>query len=240
MHNFLRTPKLTKPSMSVMLSLLAGYCDTVGFLTMELFTAHVTGNFATIGMSIVRQSSAGLVVKAGALGVFMTTVAAAACLRAWDAGRTKTTTLPQLWTLPRVLLVSQMVLLLASCLCNSLLGPVGEPAVVSTVATSTVGWLMVAGMAIQNLFQRFWLVGLPMTTLMTGNTVGAIVDFVQWKANDEAAAALRLRNFSLSIFAFLSGCCCATATVRFIPELAFVPPPMLSLAVLALGWDELA
>jgi uncharacterized membrane protein YoaK (UPF0700 family) len=40
------------------LSLTAGYVDTAGFLALQgLFTAHVTGNFVTLGASLALGTS---------------------------------------------------------------------------------------------------------------------------------------------------------------------------------------
>jgi uncharacterized membrane protein YoaK (UPF0700 family) len=45
-----------KPTLPLLLSLNAGFVDTAGFLALQgLFTAHVTGNFVTLGASLVRR-----------------------------------------------------------------------------------------------------------------------------------------------------------------------------------------
>ena len=59
-----------KFSVPVFLSLNAGYVDTAGFLALQgLFTAHVTGNFVTLGAALVTGSS-GILAKLLALPVF--------------------------------------------------------------------------------------------------------------------------------------------------------------------------
>src|SRR5260221_9818272 len=59
--------KLTLP---IWMSVDAGYVDTAGFLALQgLFTAHVTGNFVTLGASLVLGTS-GAVAKLLALPVF--------------------------------------------------------------------------------------------------------------------------------------------------------------------------
>src|SRR6266446_863181 len=60
----------TKATLPLLLSLNAGYVDTAGFLALQgLFTAHVTGNFVTLGAALV-LGSAGAVAKLLALPVF--------------------------------------------------------------------------------------------------------------------------------------------------------------------------
>src|SRR5215475_7707153 len=60
----------------LLLSLTAGYVDTAGFLALQgLFTAHVTGNFVTIGASIAFGTS-GTIAKLLALPVFCVSVVA--------------------------------------------------------------------------------------------------------------------------------------------------------------------
>ena len=47
-------PRLTVTPLPLLLSLNAGFVDTAGFLALQgLFTAHVTGNFVTLGASLV-------------------------------------------------------------------------------------------------------------------------------------------------------------------------------------------
>src|SRR3984957_1401356 len=57
-------------TLPLLLSLNAGFVDTAGFLALQgLFTAHVTGNFVTLGASLVLGTS-GAVAKLLALPVF--------------------------------------------------------------------------------------------------------------------------------------------------------------------------
>ncbi len=64
------TRDLFRPLLPLVLSLNAGYVDTAGFLALQgLFTAHVTGNFVTLGASLVLGTS-GAVAKLLALPVF--------------------------------------------------------------------------------------------------------------------------------------------------------------------------
>src|SRR5271154_7080192 len=69
-------PASLRPALPLLLSLNAGYVDTAGFLALQgLFTAHVTGNFVTLGASLALGTS-GAVAKLLALPLFCTVVAA--------------------------------------------------------------------------------------------------------------------------------------------------------------------
>lgn len=59
-----------KPTLPQLMSLNGGFIDTAGFLALHgLFTAHVTGNFVTIGAALVHGTS-GAITKLLALPVF--------------------------------------------------------------------------------------------------------------------------------------------------------------------------
>jgi uncharacterized membrane protein YoaK (UPF0700 family) len=69
-----------RAALPLVLSFNAGYVDTAGFLALQgLFTAHVTGNFVTLGASLALGTS-GAVAKLLALPVFCVVVIAARLL----------------------------------------------------------------------------------------------------------------------------------------------------------------
>src|ERR1700760_4498942 len=64
----------TRAPLPLLLSLNAGYVDTAGFLALQgLFTAHVTGNFVTLGAALALGTS-GVFAKLLALPVFCVVV----------------------------------------------------------------------------------------------------------------------------------------------------------------------
>src|SRR6201984_2288341 len=70
----------TKATLPVLFSLNAGYVDAAGYLALQgLFSAHVTGNFVTLGASLALGTS-GAVAKLLALPVFCVVVIAARLL----------------------------------------------------------------------------------------------------------------------------------------------------------------
>src|ERR1700741_138526 len=51
----------TRATLPLLLSLNAGYVDAAGFLALQgLFTAHVTGNFVTLGAALALGTSGAL------------------------------------------------------------------------------------------------------------------------------------------------------------------------------------
>ena len=67
----------SRSALPLVLSFNAGFVDTAGFLALQgLFTAHVTGNFVTLGASLVLGTS-GAIAKLLALPVFCIVVIAA-------------------------------------------------------------------------------------------------------------------------------------------------------------------
>src|ERR1700709_638341 len=59
-----------KPSLPILLSFNGGYVDAAGYLALHgLFTTHVTGNFVTLGASLVLGTS-GALAKLLALPMF--------------------------------------------------------------------------------------------------------------------------------------------------------------------------
>src|SRR5215470_2611541 len=141
----------------LMLSLTAGYVDTAGFLALQgLFTAHVTGNFVTLGASLVLGTS-GAIAKLLALPVFCVVVIASRLLSSALLARG----LPAL----KIILAVKLALLIAGAVLAIRFGPFADGDAVPAVVT---GMMLVAAMAVQNATHRIHLGSAPPSTLMTG------------------------------------------------------------------------
>ena len=193
-----------KPVVAALLSFNGGFVDTAGFLGLEgLFTAHVTGNFVTLGAALVFGTH-GVIAKLLALPEFIVVVAlarlAGAALQAHG--------LPAL----RILLAAKVILLLAFFALAVLLGPFSTSDAPAGLLTGFAG---VAAMSIQNAVQRVHFASLPPSTIMTGNTTQAVLDAVDLlrgvKAEEAAAVRARLRRTLGSILYFACGCGVAAA-----------------------------
>lgn len=186
-------------SMAPALSFNGGFVDTVGFLALQgLFTAHVTGNFVTLGVSIV-QGTSGTLAKLLALPVFALVVGLTH-LAAVSIHRRGLTPLRPLLILHTLLLALFGVLAIG-------LGPFNDGDSSAALITGMVG---VAAMAIQNAISRQHLNGAPPTTLMTGNvTQGAIDVFALIGLRDDtqrAAIKQRLKPIGWNLLGFTLGC----------------------------------
>jgi uncharacterized membrane protein YoaK (UPF0700 family) len=210
-----------KPLLPTILSLNAGYVDTAGFLALHgLFTAHVTGNFVTIGASLVTGAS-GIVAKLLALPVFCVVIVLARLLR-YRLMRGGHPVVPTLLMLKLLLLVVASVLALYY-------GPFG---VGDSWSGTMTGMTLVSAMALQNAVHRVHLGSAPPSTLMTGTTTQIMLDIADLihGVPDEQKSAIhgRLSRMSLAVLAFAVGCAAAALLYAFTSMWCFVVPPLLA------------
>lgn len=188
-------------SIATLLSFNGGFVDTAGFLGLQgLFTAHVTGNFVTLGAALVFGTH-GVIAKLIALPEFIAVIAlahlAGAALRSSGMDAL------------RVFLV-EVIFLLAFFVLAVALGPFPDS---DSPAALLTGFAGIAGMAIQNGVQRVHLTNIPPTTQMTGNTAQPALDAVDLLRGapppDAAAVRVRFNRTARSIVWFAAGCAVA-------------------------------
>jgi uncharacterized membrane protein YoaK (UPF0700 family) len=217
-------------SLPDVLSANAGYVDTAGFLALNgLFTSHVTGNFVTLGSSLVFGTS-GTLAKVLALPAFCVTVFLVRLL----GERLKTTRLPAL----RTLLTVQFSLLTASAALAIWLGPFASADQLPAVVT---GLTLVAAMATQNATHRLQLPSTPPSTVMTLTTTQIMLDVAEiaYGAPGEAQAAIRarLKRLIISVVMFALGCGVAALAYARLGVWCFLLPPLLGLTAARLAED---
>lgn len=187
---------------AALLSFNGGFVDTAGFLGLQgLFTAHVTGNFVTLGATVV-MGTHGVIAKLIALPEFIIIVALARV--AGSALRARA--LPAL----PILLVAKVFFLLAFFVLAVALGPFPDSDAPAALLTGFAG---IAGMAIQNGVQRVHFTHIPPTTLMTGNTTQAVLDAVDLmrgvEPDNAPAVRARFARMLRGIVWFAGGCAVA-------------------------------
>jgi len=193
---------MTKLSVAGLLSFNGGFVDTAGFLGLQgLFTAHVTGNFVTLGAALV-YGTHGVIAKLLALPEFIVVVALARVAGA--ALRNRGT------DALRVLLIVKVLCLVAFFVLSVTLGPFSDS---DSAAALLTGFAGIAGMAIQNAVQRVHFASIPPTTLMTGNTTQAVLDAVDLLRpepnSDLAVIRARFARIVRGIAWFAAGCAMA-------------------------------
>ena len=213
-----------KPSLPTLLSINGGYVDTAGFLALHgLFTAHVTGNFVTLGAALALGTS-GAVAKLLALPVFCVVVILARFVGS-DLSRRNLPTLQITLTLKLLLLVLAAILAIH-------FGPFADGDGWQAILTGVV---LVAAMAIQTTAHRVHLGSTPPTTMMTGTMTQIMIDIadlLRGGAELEARAAMKVRLVRMGVAVGSFGLGCAIAAVLFLPVgmQCFLLPPVLALA----------
>jgi uncharacterized membrane protein YoaK (UPF0700 family) len=211
----------------LLLSFNAGYVDATGFLALQgLFTAHVTGNFVTLGAALVMGSS-GILAKLLALPMFCAAIIVVRLVSfTLPAGR---------WPVLRTMITLKVALLTLAAVLAVRFGPFHDGDAWMAVV---VGLLLVSAMAIQNAVQRVHLGTEPPTTIMTGNTTQMMIDVADLlrgvPPERQSAIRARLSRMGASVMSFAAGC--AAAALCFLPlgVYCFVVPPIIGLATLML------
>jgi uncharacterized membrane protein YoaK (UPF0700 family) len=210
-----------KPTLPTLLSFNAGYVDTAGYLALQgLFTAHVTGNFVTIGAALVFGTS-GVVAKLLALPVFCMVIVVTRLL---------SFNLPPRWPILESMLTLKLLLLLVAAVLAIGMGPFangdGAPAII-------LGMTLVSAMAIQNAAQRIHLGAAPPTTLMTGTTTQMMIDIADLIRGAPGVARdairSRLRRMCVTVVSFAAGAAAGALLFHAIGSRCFALPPVVAL-----------
>jgi uncharacterized membrane protein YoaK (UPF0700 family) len=222
---------MTYAKLAALLSFNGGFVDTAGFLGLQgLFTSHVTGNFVTLGATLV-SGTRGVTGKVLALPEFIVVVALASLAGAALARRRR--------AVLRSLLVGQVILLIAFFALAVAFGPFPDSDGPAALLTSFAG---VAAMAVQNAAQRSRLVALPPTTIMTGNTVQAVLDAVDLlRAPDldrTGETRARFGRTATTILVFAAGCAASALLYAWIGLWNLAVPVVISIGSAIAGTER--
>ncbi|HJV03101.1 MAG TPA: YoaK family protein [Burkholderiaceae bacterium] len=214
-------PPVIPARLTGLLGFNAGYVDTAGFLALNgLFTAHVTGNFVTLGASLVHGTS-GALAKLLALPLFCLVVLCArlAGSRMLARGRAPVT----------ALLMAKVIALVAAAGVLIVRGPFADG---NGWPAFSAGMLLVAAMAIQNAVQRMYMASAPPSTLMTGTTTQVMIDLADLLGGVvgevRQAAIGRLRKMIPALVAFAAGCALAALGYVAMGMWCFALPPLIA------------
>jgi uncharacterized membrane protein YoaK (UPF0700 family) len=223
-------PAMLRSALLLILGLNAGFVDTAGFLALQgLFTAHVTGNFVTLGASLVLGTS-GAVAKLLALPVFCVVVIATRLTGTILSNRAVAAF--------EVLIGLKILFLIAAGVLAIHFGPFHDGDSREAIVT---GMLLVTAMAIQNAVHRIHLGSAPPSTVMTGTTTQIMLDLadkIYAPKSRNSAAPSRLVSMTMSLVIFATGCGAAALSYAQIGVWCFVVPPAVAAFVLIIRLME--
>src|SRR5277367_4767387 len=211
-----------KPTLPTVLSFNGGYVDTAGYLALQgLFTAHVTGNFVTIGAALVFGTS-GVIAKLLALPVFCIIIIITRLVSLNLPGRD--------WPVLETMLTLKLLLLLGGGGLAIGLGPFRNGDAWPAILT---GMVLVSAMAIQNAAHRIHLSSSPPTTLMTGTTTQLMIDAADairgLSPETRESTYQRMRHMSVAVLTFAVGAAAAALLFASVGTWCFVVPPVVAL-----------
>jgi uncharacterized membrane protein YoaK (UPF0700 family) len=205
----------------ILLSVIAGMVDVIGFLSLGMFTAHVTGNIAVIGALMVhhnRVSPADIL----AIPVFVLAVAAT-----WLIAKA---TCRRYHRLMRLLLMVQFLLITSVLIFSVITKPSADPdGIMATIAAM----LAVSSMACQFALLRLALPVAPSTAVMTGNLTNAVLAFID--SNSRKSDRRQLRSALHLLIGFFFGCVAAAAAELYLGDWAWSLPTAVAAVALALS-----
>ena len=208
-----------------LLSVIAGMVDVIGFLSLGLFTAHVTGNLVVIAALVVRGGPP-KIAQVLAVPVFIAAVAAA-----WLVARSSDRRGP---ALVRPLLLVQFLLLTCvltfSVISNPAVNPHGFMAIV-------VAMVAVSAMACQFALLRLAVPAAPSTAVMTGNVTSSVLSLLDGLSRNQPlmeGASERWKKALGLVVGFFTGCVAGAAAVSWLGDWAWSLPVVLAAAALAL------
>lgn len=148
-----------------LLSLVAGYVDSVTFLALfGFFAAQVTGSFVVAAAELVVDDR-GVAAKMLAIPAFMLGAGFAAAIIIVRRG-SKRSSLPLVFALEGLLLAAFVALMLRAW-------PITDP---DAWLGAIAGLLSAAAMGVQSTLVRLLLRGVPQTNVMTGNSTQLAID----------------------------------------------------------------
>ena len=215
----LTTASMTTPQFQrlqgISMGFMAGYVDTLGFIALfGLFTAHVTGNFVLIAVSLADPAQTPSLLKLLAFPAFILGVAASRLLVARCEARGAPAEKPSY--------LLQLVLLLGFMACGMLAEPVGDHA---GALAMTAGLLGAAAMGAHSAASKLLLTHLAPTSMMTGNVTQLVIDTVdRLRGAADAATRARCAKFFWPVLSFALGCAAAAFAYLAVGFVALMAP----------------
>lgn len=207
------------------LSAIAGMVDVISFISLRLFTAHVTGNLVVIAALLARGGPSNPA-QILAVPVFILAVAGL-----WLIAKRLGQSGP---ALARPLLLVQFLLLAGVLTIAVTAHPAARPNGLMAVITSLIA---VSAMACQFALLRLAVPGAPTTAVMTGNltkTTLSLLDTLSGSASVTESARMQLKKTVQLVVGFFAGCLLGAAGFLKMGEWAWLLPVVLAGVAVAL------
>jgi uncharacterized membrane protein YoaK (UPF0700 family) len=205
--------------LSALLSVIAGAVDVIGFLSLGLFTAHVTGNLVVMAALLVRGGPPNIT-QILAVPVFIVAVAAV-----WFIAKAFRNHGP---ALAQPLLVVQFLLLT----CVLILSVIQDHATNRHgLAAGVTAMIAVSAMACQFALLRIAVPGAPSTAVMTGNLTNTVLSMLDNLSQTQPltdGANQRVRKTLRPLIGFFTGCVVGAVAVSWLAEWAWSLPVVLA------------
>jgi uncharacterized membrane protein YoaK (UPF0700 family) len=199
--------------------------DVIGFLSLGLFTAHVTGNLVVIAASLVRGGPP-KVAQILAVPVFMTAVGGV-----WLIAKASDRRGP---ALAKLLLVVHFLLLACVLVFSVIFDPAVNP---HGLMVGIAAMIAVSAMGCQFALLRLAIPGAPSTAVMTGNLTSgvlALLDTLSRSGPHREGAQERLKRTAELVIGFCAGGIVGAAAVSWLGPWAWSLPVALAGLAMAL------
>lgn len=205
-----------------LMSFNAGYVDTAGFLALNgLFTAHVTGNFVTLGATLA-EGTTGVIAKLIALPFFcfgvMIVPIVGNLLR----------NVPS--SVVSVLMIIKLILLTIAAFIGIVYGPFKD---MDSLLAIMTGMFFVLAMGLQNALHRLYFSKTPPTTMITGTTTQIVLDITTYLSHPtigiQEEIITRLKTFFPALITFILGCACAAGIFLMVNVWCFIVAPIIGI-----------
>ena len=202
-----------------LLSVIAGMVDLIGFLSLGVFTGHVTGNIVVVGALIVRHNRINPA-QILAIPVFILAVAVTWLIARASGRRGR--------GLMRPLLLIQFLLIACLLIFSVITRPSADPhGLMATIAAM----IAVSAMGCQFALLRLTLPVAPSTAVMTGNLTNAVLGLVDLSSRTQPLMerdGRRLTGALHLLVGFFVGCVLAAAALMCLGDWAWSLPAALA------------
>jgi len=223
----------------LVLSVIAGMVDVIGYLSLKLFTAHVTGNIVVIAAQLVYGGPPKMD-QILAVPVFILAVAGV-----WLIAHALHRRGP---ALRRPLLLIQFLLLTCVLIVAVIYHPDADP---SGLMSDITAMIAVSAMASQYSLLQLTLPGAPSTAVMTGNLTKTVLAFLETTSERDSLISERqplikdarqeLRTTLQAVVGFFAGCLLGAGAVFWLRDWAWSLPVIVAgvtWALVARGTNE--